>query len=48
MDMSEKHQNGRPTAKWEGKSRHADLSLEALNANKKFNDAIKNCIKLTD
>ena len=25
-----------------------DLSLEALNANKKFNDAIKNCIKLTD
>ena len=29
-------------------SRHADLSLEALNANKKFNDAIKNCIKLTD
>ncbi|MBQ7483805.1 MAG: hypothetical protein IJT89_07120 [Bacteroidaceae bacterium] len=24
------------------------LSLEALNANKKFNDAIKNCIKLTD
>ena len=35
---------------WEtvGVTSPTQLSLEALNANKKFNDAIKNCIKLTD